>query len=422
MTRSRRYFTIDMIIPGIAHVGSITGITSLYFMRSGSFKLDYTNWMDISMAVLILLCGSAGVILFRSKNPNEEIKIKRKELNSFLYEARNSADYTIDIIAGDISWIHEEEKQLLELLSARPELTITVFYEKDKISNSNNLLLKMNELESAGIKLNPYKDRYHSKIRCTVIDRDHHESMQLFVYKKINKDIAIAREEHLFLWQEKFNQQDPIIKIIRSYVSLLLSQKPAPIHIGISGLNNVGKTTLINNIIQKLKGKYNTSVIQDKFRSHGNKTDNDENIKIIIEHLDNKFEKNIDIYIHDRTVIDDYCFYKSRKQIRPAKFSTTKGIQKTSTNKEDELLESIVVNISSIYDLIFFVSLKNQAFTATSCMTKFQRQLTNKELLNFYKNNNIKTEHITNDYLNSDKIVNAIVNIIENKFREIRAM
>ncbi len=302
------------VLPVTAHVGGVATIFTVYFFRSGFFVFDVKSWIDWSVsAVLALVVASGLYISVRELRRSSGVVVDRTQLTKLLAIARVDADTSVETLAGDLSWLEEEAPALNAVKQARPTLKICVFYDRDRVPS--DLLPRVGELEDTGIELIPYPRGNSPRIRCMVVDRELPDSTRLYAYVRHGTEAAgLARPQHQFEWQELRADQTILVSAVSSHISLLRATLTPTVHIGISGVNNVGKTTLAIRLRSILQQRYTVDLIPDHFRTVGNGTGFNENFRIQFEQLADDQHSKANVCIHDRTLIDNLCFIRMRNR------------------------------------------------------------------------------------------------------------
>lgn len=329
--------------------------------------------------VLVLVATSGIIIVRRDYKKVFGLIVSRLELTSFITMARIDAESSAETIAGDLSWLEEEKEILLETRKQRTGVKIKIFYDRKKVSKDK--LGDIQQLEDAGVKLIPYPDGHTPALRCTILDRSSADGGRLFVYKRVfssgeNSD----RSKSKFSWEVYGDRNDSLYQLTKSYINLLEDKSIGypTVHIGITGLNNVGKSALARCLRDKLAIKYKVTLIDDRFKTHLVGTGVSDNLKIIIGHLVEKSIKSVDICIHDRSIVDDYCFYLVR-----SKDEKNLGAH----------VSPLIAKAAERLSLSIDVRKRDENYASTSLVTSDERRAIRLKLDDFFKKNNLnKTE------------------------------
>lgn len=357
------------VIPITAHLGSVGTIFTMYFFRTGSFTFDATSWKNWGViAILVFIIISGLLIIIRELHRTKGVIVERTMLTELLAMARVSAETSAETLAGDLSWLEEESPALRAVKAENPTLRITVFYDRDRVSR--DLLLRVSKLEDSGIELVPYPVGITPLIRCTVVDRELPYATRAYAYVRHGSEYTeLARPQHQFEWQELSTNNTIVISALSSLIEILRATMTTTIRIGISGINNVGKTTFATKLRSTLQKRFTVDLIPDHFRTVKNGTELNNNFRILFEQLADN-HSNADVCIYDRTLIDNLCFLRMR-------------------NRHDESLYhnlvSVVAIASSTLDLIVDIRfLANSEIGNTKHVTATDRNFVRSALDEFF--------------------------------------
>lgn len=301
-----------LVVPITAHVGSVATIFGVYFLRTGSLSFDPTSPIDWLVSVVLLGIASSGLLLtIREIRHNLPTVVSRNELTQLMAIARLDADATAETLAGDLSWLEEEIPALLAIKEARPRVRIVIFYDRDRVRQES--LPELQKLRDRGVELIPYPPGVTTTVRCTIVDRSSARGARSYVYPRGEVPaISLPRSQHLFKWFE-VGAQDAVSKAsVSSYLELLHRCSSHGVWVGISGMNNVGKTTLAKRIRSRLEDRYRVDLIPDQFRSAGNGVSIEDNVRVLFSQLVAQQKAEADVCIFDRTLIDNLCFLRLR--------------------------------------------------------------------------------------------------------------
>lgn len=341
LRRNQRFASLRRaLVPITAHIAGVTTMFTVCFLRGGPFAFDATSWVDwIVSAVLAFIVASGLYITIRElRRVNGVIIVERTQLADLLAIARFDAETSAETLAGDLSWLEEEAPALRAIKEERPTLNISVFYDRDRVPPDS--LLSVKELENSGIELVPYPRGIAPRIRCIVVDRASPDSMRAYTYQRHGSEVpGLPRARHQFEWQESKASGTSVVSALSSIVAILSARLTPTVRIGISGINNVGKTTFANTLRSALQQNFTVDLIPDLFRTVENGTELNGNLRIMFEQLANNLSI-ADVCIYDRTLIDNLCFLRMR-------------------NRQDESLyhslAPVVAAASRILDLTFDV-------------------------------------------------------------------
>lgn len=300
----------------VAHIASVLTIGSLL---PSQFTSGSWNLFIIIMGIIWIVTG---IYSMKSMfNTRRVAVVNYMELHDLLTVARYEAEKSIITIGGDLSWLKKDIKTLREIKEEHPHIHIYIYYEKDKISQDTKELVETLECESS-IKLIPYPANTPVPlIRCMVTDYDLKENgnCKIYTYPKVSWDNTSNHEKDKFLWNEYTYKTNP--NLYNAVVSLLESLNTAPLHqvfVGISGINNTGKTSIINKCKEILDDSFTVRVIPDIFVGKDLRGDySKENRQILLRQGEDLCEKYTEqIIIFDRTPFDNLMYLMMRELMK----------------------------------------------------------------------------------------------------------
>ena len=366
-----------LIVPFTTHVGSVVTIAVAWFARGGSFAFDPASPKDWGAAALAIVTAIGGIIIIRNTTvPPAEMIVTRNEVSDLLAAGRIDAERSIDIVAGDLSWLSDDLESLVELKRQKPYVRVSLYYDRHRVSAHE--LPQVKVLDASGITLRPYPDGSSSpSARFTLLDRTNPATVRAFVYNRIAAPpIDQQRMDNLFRWRE-FGPNDSVL--IDSFMTILNSieqTNPPCMSIGILGLNNVGKTTLSQKLRTLLSRNYRTRIIPDQFRLYNNGSTVEKSLEILATELLNvDKEKNADIVIYDRTPLDNLLFLRLRANDYHA-FSR---------------IAAAVDNFMETIDMIVIVRKEPEDFTTpTSYVTGSERYRVQQMFESYFQTHNLE--------------------------------
>ncbi len=235
--------------------------------------------------------------------------VTKQQLTAMLSWARSSATSTVETVGGDLSWLIADKELLLALRKERPHLHIRIFYEGGRISADARVV--MDELRAAGVGMIPYAPNPFS-VRCLVLDADSADLCRVFVYPRASSQQADGAQ--MFRWYE-LDVSDVAAKIVVSHLSYIKRGNSRVIKVGLSGANNVGKTTLANRLLESLVLEgLSASLVPDQFREVEDPSSYDGNVRILFRQVISEDDSVSAVCILDRTLADNLCFLKVRGQ------------------------------------------------------------------------------------------------------------
>ena len=338
-----------LLLPITTHLSSIATLSVAWFARGGSFQFNASAIADWGAVGLAILVGVGGIDLIRrALPPTTEMVLSRDELGDLLAVARSDADISIHIVAGDLSWLPDDLDSLIAIKTRKPSLRITVHYDRDRVAKSE--VGNIETLSNKGIVLRPYTDIPTLTSRFTLIDIEDQGTTRVFTYDHARVPNALEpRGENRFLWRAFGPHSTIAISAFSTVISMLRRTQPEPIRIGISGVNNVGKTSLANALRAELSGQFKVHLIPDQFRHVSGGATVNGSIAILLSELARApSEDDADVVIYDRTILDNLIFLRLRAQ---------------ADDVYNALIKPIVTIVKSL-DLIVYVKPADGAFSA----------------------------------------------------------
>jgi hypothetical protein len=236
----------DILNYTLANLGLIGLDVTLFLQLSGNFH--FFSWL-----VLIICIASIIFSIFVIKDKYTEIKKKDDEFQiferdkffDFIDKERLNARSSIINIVGDMSWIDQEKEKIEQLINTTNNLSMIFYYDPDVTESKQKII---DEYKRMGAKMIPYPVSGGADIKLMVIDIETEESSKMYGIERCNESGFQGFKVHIF-----DNYTYPI-KMAKEFLRFLPLLKRT-IVIGISGINNIGKTTLIGEIKRQLNNK-----------------------------------------------------------------------------------------------------------------------------------------------------------------------
>lgn len=279
------------------YLGSAASIITLNFHIDNKwvFKGNLFDWF------IIILCGSGLIhtimIVIKEVKQNSKVLIfeEKDDFYKYIQKERKKANSSIVNLAGNLSWLRKEKDKLIALKKYKPELKIEIYY--DEIEAGLEAFIK--ECKDAGIVIEPYPIRNLPNIKSIVVDSKNGEEAKMYVILRYHDGFKV----HL-CDKDSFS-----LKFAQSLISCLPKLKQKKI-IGLSGINNIGKTS----IATALKKHYGEkiAIIDDPFISDYESNSDTAFVclnKQIKEYLQ-ALNSDKEIILFDRTPIDNYVCLK----------------------------------------------------------------------------------------------------------------
>lgn len=301
----------------IGHVASVVTILVALNTELGKNKL-----ISLILAILGIVLIIVGIYSMTSLI-NREVKaiVNYAELHDFLTVARYEAENSIVNIGGDLSWLKQDIETICDIKSEHPNVHIKIYYDKSKLSSETKKLIS--DLQSGNIvQLIPYPSGIPiPEIRCMITDfgDSELENCKIYIYPKKESENTSKHINDKFEWQEYTYKTNPnLYNSVASLLSLLNSVKRHQVIVGVSGLNNTGKTSIIYKCKEILQKNFTVRIIPDDFQHISKSKDYSYiNQQIIFNQLSNlNTNYKEDIIIFDRTPFDNYIYLVMRQMTK----------------------------------------------------------------------------------------------------------
>lgn len=305
----------------IAHLASVLTIIGIYFSgKDWKFSPKIGgDWLALFLGLLLI-----GIGIYNSKdNYLKEVGslVNYEELHDLLTVARFEAESSIINIGGDLSWLDKDIKTFREIKSEHQEVQIKIYYDKHKLSKQTKELISKLQEENI-MQLIPYpKGVQTPSIRCMITDYNYSEieNCKIYMYPKKSRESGNRHANDKFEWQEYTIKTNPnLYDAITSFLELLERTSKHQLIIGITGINNCGKTTIINSCKQILEKTFTVKIINDVVINTNNtrETYYSLNKQILFNQLfDILHEHSEEIIIFDRTPFDNFVYMLMREEM-----------------------------------------------------------------------------------------------------------
>ena len=345
----------------IAHVSSTVSVITLYWGVWVNRKFDKDNIIDWLVCVIAL-----GIIIWGLYNIVNKIRKKYTVvlnynlLHDFLTVARCEAENTIINIGGDLSWLDKDLESLREIKNEHSNIKIRIYYDKKSLSLNTKLLVSKIRKEKI-VELIPYPESITPpSIRCMITDyngvENEMEDCKIYLYSKHKR---IDDSQHLkdkFLWQEYNSKNNrELYDAISSLLEMLEKLENRCILVGVTGINNCGKTSIIEKCKKILAEDFTVRIVPDLFVNiHDRSEIIKVNYKILLQSLfviNESYKEQIIIF--DRTPFDNFMYYIMREMEK-------KHFMYDRNKKNSILMEygNIIEKEQNKFDLIFKVKRK----------------------------------------------------------------
>ena len=302
----------------VAHFVSIIGLYQLLFGGDRSFKPEkFIHWVALGILIALLIHGLIEV--WKKMKNTDLYLVNYSQLHDLLTVARYEAENSIINIGGDLSWLDKDIDSLKEIKEEHPQIKIKIYYDKQKLSHDTKKLVK-NLQEEEIVELIPYPTNIKTpEIRCMVTDFNYSDTKEckIYIYRKVERKFKKNRD--IFEWREYSYENNPeLYDAIASILNILNKVKCSSILIGVSGINNSGKTSIIRECAEILKKSFSVYVVEDIFRDITTKSQIDRLNQTLFTKLAIIIEENYEeqIVIFDRTPFDNFVYYIMREMCK----------------------------------------------------------------------------------------------------------
>ncbi len=363
------------IIDFASYFGSVVTIYSVYFNSSNKFDpTDSTDWYLSIFLIFILLVWLIKTIKNLFLNLGS-LELERESFFKFISIEKSKASISLINIAGDVSWLINEKDSFAQTKQTNPNLDVWVFYDKLKVVDKH-VLEVIEEYKKLGIKMVEYPFAV-PHLKALIIDSES-DDKRFFVFKKLDSKIKIDlfKNDNIAL-----NFAEAFVQSIRSY--------PTKIIIGISGLNNLGKSTLSSILKEEFGEKI--AIVNDTFKHDADNSFESSVLALCFQLYDftnvlrNSKSK---VILFDRTPIDNLAFmYINRKQSRSFDF----------------YIESICDEIMEFMNSFYFIAFLKPdqtgfQYRATTHLDSKTRKLIRKRLEMLHQDSHANVIHYRTEY------------------------
>lgn len=300
-------------------VGFIIALNQLYFQSK--IRTDEWDWVVAVVTILAI----PGLLYFRLRAPSKSrvLYLEKEYINNegktevglfYKYIAyRILRTNSVINIAGDLSWLEDQFPLYEELSRDYSNIKIKIYYDETKISNSNRSLFTAYK-KMSNISMIAYPIQFSSKILKGFIFNDGLEDAEFLSIIKEKKHVNLLKCNIYEQSSGEYALAKSFIESIDKYIALKDKISiPKSTLIGVSGINNIGKTSLCHVLEVKL-GKI-VEVINDPFISKSKSSDIIVSLFCLVKQLlvFCKYRvKNPDarVFIFDRTPFDNFVFLK----------------------------------------------------------------------------------------------------------------
>lgn len=362
----------------VAHIASVVTILVTFF---GTEPGD-NQIFNIIIVIFGIVWIATGIYSMKALfNKETKAVVNYSELHDLLTVARFEAQKSIINIGGDLSWLKKDIGTLREIKDEHPDVQIKIYYDKGKLSQETKKLIADLRAENS-IQLLPYPMDFQTpSIRCMVTDFEDAEieNCKIYLYPKVEGENAAQHLKDKFAWQEYTYKTNPnLFDSVTSLLNALESVCHHQVIVGITGINNTGKTSIVNKCKEKLPANFSVRIVPDAFSMvTGNEEFSYVNRQIIFQQVIDLHQKYTeDIIIFDRTPFDNFIYLVMREMM-----SETDKRQKRRKNALFIEYAKLIQELMKNFDLIYGVKRKKES---NDCKTKWITPKERKVLLKLY--------------------------------------
>jgi GTPase SAR1 family protein len=373
----------DNLVPLISYVGSLISIFALKFLNSGKFVFNNSALIDWLFLLFLVFIFVAGILMtMRSTFKRRVLIVSREELEHLITVERYEAVNSIYSVCGDLSWLERDKVELIELMKLKENLTVKVLY--NSISDKTKSI--MFELISHGIDFIKYEN-FDERLSCNylLVDQETDDRKPIVIYKKIEFS-SHEKDSDKFTWSVESSLENSALAFVKRFVQIHDVNSSVPIKVGLCGVNNVGKTSLVKELEKELSEKYKVKLFDDEFEAYKS-TDTYTNLTILHRQLVKQQFKGDRLCLYDRTSIDNYAYFICRAEL------DKKGIYPNVVSIISDYFEEVNKSMEEL-DLLVMITNKDTSGTQTSFVDIELKDRVNRELLKYFrqfKNKNKQT-------------------------------
>lgn len=304
-----------IILEGVTLLASFATIFKEFSLKN--FNLSNFNFFDWfkSLTVLLLVVAIIAFLYewYKILRNWGSLVLPKKTFFKYVAYQLSKVSHEIKNIAGDLSWL-EDQKETYFSLANNSNLHIVIYYSANRVTDQTKLLIT--EYESKGMRMIPYPSELQPKhIKGILIDKD--ENGKFLSFTKVDDGESIRCTKY-YGGTNEYHMATAFIDCIEKYLKLekqhkeLSDKNKKQIFIGVSGINNIGKSSLCLQL--KLKyGENNMAIIEDSFIREAKKSTFEVALFCLLNQiLDYQRIKNEcadkSYFLFDRTPIDNLAF------------------------------------------------------------------------------------------------------------------
>lgn len=302
----------EILFDFISITASLVTISVVYFDKH---RFNFSNFLDWIVLFVMLLA----VVLFLRRCYKilwkwEKLILPKDIFFKYVAYQASKASNDIKSIAGDLSWL-ESQKDTYFSLAKKTNLHIIIYYSAERVSNNERTKSLIEEYKKNNIQMIPYpSDIQPRHVKGMLIDMD--ENAKFLSFTKVNDGESILCTKYYYDTNEYYIAV-AFIDCIEKYLKIkaqyedLSNRTKKKVYIGVSGINNIGKSSLC----LELKQIYGNdlAIIQDSFISEAKLSTFEVSLFCMLnQFLDyrriNVEQSNKSIFLFDRTPLDNFAF------------------------------------------------------------------------------------------------------------------
>ena len=307
---------IERLLGLISLIASVVTISVAYFHDRKFNPTIFWDWLVILFCLLAF-----GVFFYRCYKilwKWEKLILPRKVFFEYVAYQAAKADNTIKSIAGDLSWLKEQKDTYISL-AKKTNLHIIIYYSAERVLNDEETKSTIEEYKQNNIQMIPYPSEIQlGHVKGMLIDIND-ENSRFLSFTKVNEGESFIFTKYYYDTNEYYlataflDSIEKYLKLKAEYedINNRINRINKKVFIGVSGINNIGKSTLC----RMLKQKYSNdlAIIQDPFIGEAKQSTFEVSLfcmlnqlldyrRIIIE------QSNKSVFLFDRTPIDNLAF------------------------------------------------------------------------------------------------------------------
>lgn len=302
----------------ISLIASLATIYLAYFHDKTFSSTNILDWLVIiaMLFAFFVFIHRCYIILWKW----ERLVLPRPVFYEYVAYQADKADNTIKSIAGDLSWLNVKIlKDTYFSLAKKANLHIIIYYSAERVFNNEETKSTIEEYKQNNIQMIPYPSEIQlGHVKGMLIDINN-ENSRFLSFTKVKEEDSFIITKYYYDTNEYYlaiaflDSIEKYIKLKTEFEDLnnRINKINKKVFIGVSGINNIGKSTLC----RMLKQKYGNdlAIIQDPFIGEAKQSTFEVSLFCMLNQLlDYRRIKNEQskktIFLFDRTPIDNFAF------------------------------------------------------------------------------------------------------------------